>query len=597
VKLSRIYSNRSDIFQPIAFNDGFNVIYARVTKPKDSDKDSHNLGKTLLIHLIDFMLLKGFGKGHFLYDNRNIFQGYDFFLEVLANNGQAITVRRSVDRNTKISFKIHSERYQDFSGLQESDWDQWNMGIEAAQSYLNTLLLLTDIAPWDYRKGVSYFLRTQRDYLDVFQISKFAVGKHSFWKPYLAKVLGFNPDPVERKYELDDEIEKKTAFRLETEREFQTDASAYDRVKGTVEIKRGEITAIQERIDRFNFYEQEVAANTQVAEQIESDLSVLYDRRYTISYELVKIRESLQSGVSFDLKRVQQVFEESKISFPDQLAKSYEQLLEFNRRLSEERNRRLGERTIQLEKEQQTIEAQLQSLNERRASLLSFLQQQDTFAKFKVLQSDLVRRESEVSRLQAGLENLDVVAGISKQIRDLTAERDALVVEITEEVAKGNPRYSDIRNRFNRIIREVLDSPALLSISINKEGNFEFEAALLHDDTSMKATSEDKGTSYKKLLCGAFDMAVLESHARTDFYRFVYHDGILEGLDNRKKQKFLSVATGFCKKFGLQYIMTIIDADLPRDADDKKTIFPPQVIVRELHEGGDDGRLFKLPVF
>ena len=597
MKISRVYSNRPDIFKPISFHDGFNVIYARVTKPKDTDKDSHNLGKTLLAHLIDFMLLKGYGKGHFLYDNQAIFQGHEFFLELIANNGQFITIRRGVDRNTKISLKLHTARNQDFTGLDQSGWNQWQLSLEAAKNYLNSLLMLGDIAPWDYRKGVSYFLRTQKDYLDVFQISKFAAGKHSFWKPYMAKVLGFNPEPIEKKYELDDEIEKKIAFRRETEKEYKTDVAAYDKVKGTVEIKRAEITEIQERIERFNFYEQEVAANTQVAAQIESELSVLHDRLYTVTYELGKIRESLDSGVSFDLKQVRRVFEESLVSFPDQLTKSYEQLLEFNRRLSEERNRRLGERAIRLQTERITIDAQLQSLNNRREKLLGFLQQQDTFAKFKVLQSDLVRRESEVARLQAGLENLDVVAGINKQLRDLTTERDVKVIEIIDEVAKGNPTYSDIRIRFNRIIREVLDSPALLSIKINTEGNFEFEAAILHDDTSMKATSEGKGTSYKKLLCGAFDMAVLESHARSDFYRFVYHDGILEGLDNRKKQKFLSVVSGFCKNFGLQYIMTIIDADIPRNAEDKKMMFPPDVIVRELHEGGDDGRLFKLPVF
>ena len=44
---------------------------------------------------------------------------------------------------------------------------------------------------------------------------------------------------------------------------------------------------------------------------------------------------------------------------------------------------------------------------------------------------------------------------------------------------------------------------------------------------SRVATSEGKGTSYKKMLCAAFDMAVLETYADKSFYRFVYHDGIL----------------------------------------------------------------------
>jgi uncharacterized protein YydD (DUF2326 family) len=76
-----------------------------------------------------------------------------------------------------------------------------------------------------------------------------------------------------------------------------------------------------------------------------------------------------------------------------------------------------------------------------------------------------------------------------------------------------------------------------------------------------------------------------------------YHDGILEGFDNRKKDRFLNAVDRFCKAFKLQYILTVIEADLPRDANDTKIPFPPGTIVRELHERGDNGRLFNMPKF
>ena len=70
---------------------------------------------------------------------------------------------------------------------------------------------------------------------------------------------------------------------------------------------------------------------------------------------------------------------------------------------------------------------------------------------------------------------------------------------------------------------------------------------MIQDEKSLHATSEGKGTSYKKLLCAAFDIAVLKSFATESFYRFVYHDGILEGLDNRKKVQFLKVVRASCR--------------------------------------------------
>jgi uncharacterized protein YydD (DUF2326 family) len=42
---------------------------------------------------------------------------------------------------------------------------------------------------------------------------------------------------------------------------------------------------------------------------------------------------------------------------------------------------------------------------------------------------------------------------------------------------------------------------------------------------------------------------------------------------------------------------TDIDDDIPRDDQDKKMEFDAAEIVRELHDQGDDGRLFRMPRF
>ena len=57
MKLSKIYSNKREIFEDIKFNQGLNVIFGEVKSPEDMKKDSHNLGKTLLISLIEFLML------------------------------------------------------------------------------------------------------------------------------------------------------------------------------------------------------------------------------------------------------------------------------------------------------------------------------------------------------------------------------------------------------------------------------------------------------------------------------------------------------------------------------------------------------------
>lgn len=65
MKLSKLYSNKPDVFSPIIFNDGFNVVYADIRHPQDKKKDTHNLGKTTLAKLLDFTFLSEEIKSNF----------------------------------------------------------------------------------------------------------------------------------------------------------------------------------------------------------------------------------------------------------------------------------------------------------------------------------------------------------------------------------------------------------------------------------------------------------------------------------------------------------------------------------------------------
>ena len=111
MKLSKLYCNQEG-FKNITFNlKGLNVIYADVQAEKKKKKNSHDLGKTLLAKLIDFLLLKEINKSHFLLkikndQGENTFSEYVFYLELLLNNGKFLTIKRGVNNNTKISFKL-----------------------------------------------------------------------------------------------------------------------------------------------------------------------------------------------------------------------------------------------------------------------------------------------------------------------------------------------------------------------------------------------------------------------------------------------------------------------------------------------------------
>jgi len=166
MQLSRLYSNLPGIFGPVEFNygmhaDRLNVVLGEVKHPKDKTKDSHNLGKTTLLHIIDFLLLKGLSPDHVLAKNRERFTSFIFFLEIALNDGGYATIRRSVSAPTRIGLTRRQEPGQDLSAVSEDEWDHSDLPIDEAIKLLDAWLDLRPLKPYEYRKAITYFLRAQ----------------------------------------------------------------------------------------------------------------------------------------------------------------------------------------------------------------------------------------------------------------------------------------------------------------------------------------------------------------------------------------------------------------------------------------------------
>ena len=105
MKLSRLYSSRPDLFEPVEFVQGLNVVLAEIRLPENRSKDTHNLGKTTLGRLLDFGFLAKRDPKFFLFKHLDLFQEFVFFLELELEDASFVTIRRGVEEATKISFR------------------------------------------------------------------------------------------------------------------------------------------------------------------------------------------------------------------------------------------------------------------------------------------------------------------------------------------------------------------------------------------------------------------------------------------------------------------------------------------------------------
>jgi uncharacterized protein YydD (DUF2326 family) len=583
MKLSQLYSNKK--FKNIKFNDGLNLILAKVTKKLDLNKDSHNLGKTTLITVIDFMLLKEINNTHIFVEHHAQFEGYVFYLEIMLNDGRFLTICRSTDAPTKIGLK---ETDASTNLLNEEGWDMYP--IAKAKERLNSRLGFDVLPGWDFRKSVNYFLRSQKDYNDVFQLEKFKISKHVNWKPLLFDLLGFEGQLLTDKYAIDEEIDDQKKFINRTKRQYAVDTDEVDKIRGAIELKRAEQQDLQIQIDNFNFYQQERNLNKDLIEDIERTISELNSIEYNLEYDLGKAKESLANRISFDVDQLKTIYEDVQVFFPDNLVKGYRDLEEFNKRITEERNKYLETKITELTKQLKQVRVDLQKYDERRTVTLSVLQDKDSFKKFKAYQIDLTKIEGEVIRLEEKLASIDRIGLLTEQTKKLTEKLEELVRKISSQIkSSDNKVYPEIRRLFHNIFRYIFNTPALVYIGVNNNGNIEFKVEVTREN-EIDITAESKGNTYQKMLCISFDLAVLVAYHKQSFYRFVYHDGALEGLDNRKKANFIALIREYCTKYNLQYIFTSIQDDIPADIF---KAFRPEEICMTLDDSGDSGKLFE----
>ena len=362
-----------------------------------------------------------------------------------------------------------------------------------------------------------------------------------------------------------------------------------------MQLKQQEAEKTQKRLEAFDFRQQDKIQTKDLVDGIDERIAELNIRRYSLNQSRKKIHASLQEDqILFNPDEAQRLFQEAGVLFKDQIKRDFDQLIAFNRAITEERRGYLQDELAEVEAQVKELNSELNTLGKQRSVALSFLSSTDVFAKFRQFSDELVTLRADITSLERQRGFLHRLQELRTDIRTLKEEAIHLQTQIEADVelqnTDKNSLFSTIRLFFNEIVEEVIDRKALLSVSPNTLGHLEFKAEIL--DGSGNPTSADLGHTYRKFLCIAFDMAVLRARLNETFPRFVYHDGVFESLDDRKKENLLAVLREYAD-LGIQPVITLIDSDLPAQKDANQ-VFDESEIVLRLHDEDDQGRLFRM---
>ncbi|WP_296206832.1 DUF2326 domain-containing protein [Psychrobacter sp. UBA3480] len=593
MKLSKIYSNQDKKFKPIFFNMGLNFIYGDVRYPENRKLDSHNLGKTTLARLLDFMLLAKRNNKSFLFANYDIFESFVFFLEVRLSENNYLTIRRSISDSSKISFFTHQEANRNYISKPDREWNHFDLPFDRAKAYLDSKLNLTAIKDWPYRKLISYLIRTQDDFRQVFQLSSQQRGKDADWKPYMADLLGFNGELARQRYQVSKQCDDiKREIKEHQDFDEKNASEALSKTDGRLLLRNQELMELEQFINGFNFNEIDKQTIEQLVADIDEQIIHLNMKEYSLKNSIYHIQQSFsEDNIKFDPKEVRQLFDEVSVLFSEQVNKDFEQLITFNRAITKERNSYLTQELIENQQELASTQEELKALNEERAKQLQFLQENELIGKFKESNNRIAKVQAHIINLTHQKQKIEKILELQKQQRTLRLLLDDIEDKMQNNVAEVNNSkdntFSKIRLYFNEIISKVLNKRGEINVYLNKEGNFEFQAE--YQDNSGVNTSESKGNTYQRLLCIAFDLAVTRAYFGRNFPTFIYIDGVFDSLDNRKKDLLLEVLREY-SDIGIQIIATTINSQV----QELTAPLTEDEIVLVLHDDGQTGRLFNM---
>lgn len=594
MRLSSLYCNLAALFPRIDFNQGLNVILGEIRVPENRKKDTHNLGKSTLGVLIDYCLLRDRDRDElFMHQHEEVFKDFEFFLEFEQCNGGFVTIRRCVRAPTKISLVRHAIGRSDFTGLPDDGWDHTRIPLNTAKEVLDDMLSFSPSL--GVREAISYSLRLQRDYVDIFRPLKWSRSADRQWKTVVMHFLGLDGQRTDKVYELTESVENlskkakqlKVAARGGPKGRGTGKKHDLDWLRGVLRERSLEQEAAEREMEQLQFAHHDARESELLTRDLEQRIAELNQRRYSLQMSAQRIKASLAEQVAFDVEKLRSLYADAQIYLSDQLVRDYDQLLRFNREITEERNDYLKREAAGIATELKDVNANLELLDARRSEILRGLRTEDSVERYRSLRDEIRRRHIEVSNLERRVAQFQEANEAEKELQENQEGLAHATAALRAEIHASPAVYQRVQQLFSSLVRSVTDKGAVLSTQLNAKGNPEFSAEIL--SVAGEVTSEADGNTYRRLLCIAFDVAVLQARDGGRFVRWCFHDGLLETLDDRKKYLLVEAL----KTTGLQQIVTAIDSDLPGGP----SIFADHEIVRLLHDAGDDGRLFRMPLW
>ena len=568
------------LFKTVKFKEGFNVVLADRTS-ESSQKDSRNgLGKTTLIKIIDFCLGSSFTKDHPL--KQKEVENWTFSLD-LTFDGKDVTVSRNTSDYLKIyvegdfsSWPIKPQKNVDGDFLKIKDW---NIILGELMFGLSSNIIEQSYSP-TFRSLISYHVRSSKGaFITPFE----QYSKQKIWDVQVnnAYLLGLNWEYASQFQRLKDN--KNTLDKLKKAAK-QGLLSGYIGTLGELEAEK---IGVNEKVDKYKTDLTSFKVHPQYsdiekeANSLTKNIHKIVNKRIINNQLLTAYERSISEEKDISTKKVENIYQEAGLFFPDNLKAKLNDLVEFHEQVITNRSSYLETEIKKIKREIESQSNKVSSLSKKRAEILEILQKHGALEEYNKLQTKLTVLEQKLNEINGRIKNLKT---FEKGLSDYKINKEELRQKTRRDFDEREESVKKALSIFNKNSEYLYSEPGLLSIDITDTGykyNVEIKRAGSH------------GIGNMKIFCYDLMVNQLKIKDRNDPRLLIHDSTIFDGVDERQVARALELAQKEAENKGFQYICTINSDMVPlKDfRDDFEKIFNDSIRIRFTDATEDGGLL------
>lgn len=519
-------------FKKFKFNNDFSLILGDSTQQNNAR--AHNLGKSTIIRIIEFVLFSGSG---------------GFLSKIKEKYPDAVfSVNYSIGKDKQVFSRDFGRRA--------------NGSIKEITT------------EYDYE----YFIRYQNEFdLDNgFRKPEF-LGSDLTWKPRLIKLLGFDEELLKTKLELNRKVSQIESL-IATIKDSKIDI---EKNEEELSLLRSEREELRKSINDLKFVNIDLVQINIVVNDLDGKIYKYKTDIYELEKEVTKIAKSLENvqTYSIDLSDIEETFKSVNLYFGDQVKKSIADLNSFYESVYSNRKDMLSETLRTKENELERLRKEINKLDDERSKKLSEMSNKDSRNKYKEVYERLLYIENRISTLERDI--------IAENISELEEQRSLNQTKSTAASATffthidtHQTKYKEISRIYSEIMKKVTNIDARIVLEKKTTGNIDI---LLKSYRNNIETEELKGDTAKRISAAAIDISI--RCVQNGDHGFLIHDGVIDGVDKNTAKEFIKVVKQLSKKYDFQYILTALKDKTPSNITKKD-------IVLELNDYSDNGLLF-----